>query len=69
MNEKRREIVIPQNDRFEQRLKQQQLESNDDSRWLAESETNLVLFFGGYCHNFALTFLYKLGKTVQSRRH
>lgn len=45
MNEKRREIVIPQNDRFEQRLRQQQLESNDDSRWLAESETNLVLFF------------------------
>lgn len=27
---------------LQQRLKQQQLESEEDSRWLAESETHLV---------------------------
>lgn len=43
---------------LEQRLLQQQKESEEDSRWLAESETNLVslysIFFKNYIYGIFL---------------
>lgn len=42
---------------LEQRLKQQQLESEEDSRWLAEEEINLVSIFPlFFCPLFILSY-------------